>query len=407
MAVGAVDGAGEISVYSNQGPTLDITAPSNTNNGVVFYHGIRTLDREGSAGYSSGTTTNSFGGTSAATPIAAGVAALILAVDPTLTKTQVEEVMYNSAKDLGDPGFDNTFGHGVVNAYDALLSLNQEPDVTPPTIPTSFAASEIEDTKLVLTWTASTDDRAVAGYRVFQDGSELQTTTSTSLTVQGLSASTTYNFEVEAYDGAGNLSDRATTQATTTEPKPCEEATNDDFESGFGNWIDGGSDARRSASDSQYANSGTYAVRLRDNTSTSNIRTGNLDFSGVSRVQIDFTYITVSFDNPSEDFFLEYSTNGGSSWSQIEEWNLNDEFVNNQRYFEQVVFDATFSSTTQFRFRCDASNNGDRLYLDDIVITSCSSTEPTDTEAPSTPTACNCVKYFRYKCRRYLACIYG
>ncbi|MGB0295162.1 MAG: fibronectin type III domain-containing protein, partial [Flavobacteriaceae bacterium] len=386
MAVGAVDGAGEISVYSNQGPTLDITAPSNTNNGSVFYHGIRTLDREGSAGYSNGATTGGFGGTSAATPIAAGVAALILAVDPSLTKTQVEEVMYNSAKDLGDPGFDNTFGHGVVNAYDALLSLNQEPDVTPPTIPTSFAASDIEDTKLVLTWTASTDDRAVAGYRVFQDGSELQTTTSTSLTVQGLSASTTYNFEIEAYDGAGNLSDRATTQATTTEPKPCEEATNDDFESGFGNWIDGGSDARRSASDSQYANSGTYAVRLRDDTSTSNIRTGNLDFSGISRVQIDFTYITVSFDNPSEDFFLEYSTNGGSSWSQIEEWNLNDEFVNNQRYFEQVVFDATFSSTTQFRFRCDASNNGDRLYLDDIVITSCSSTEPTDEEAPSTPT---------------------
>ena len=79
MAVGAVDGAGEVSVYSNQGPTLDITAPSNTNNGSVFYHGIRTLDREGSAGYSNGTTTNSFGGTSAATPIAAGVAALILA----------------------------------------------------------------------------------------------------------------------------------------------------------------------------------------------------------------------------------------------------------------------------------------------------------------------------------------
>ena len=221
---------------------------------------------------------------------------------------------------------------------------------------------------------------------MFQDGSELQTTTSTSLTVQGLSASTTYNFEVEAYDGAGNLSDRATTQATTTEPKPCEEATNDDFESGFGNWIDGGSDARRSANDSQYANSGTYAVRLRDDTSTSNIRTGNLDFSGISRVQIDFTYITVSFDNPNEDFFLEYSTNGGTSWSQIEEWNLNDEFVNNQRYFEQVVFDASFSSTTQFRFRCDASNNGDRLYLDDIVITSCSSTEPTDEEDPSAPT---------------------
>ena len=103
IAVGGVDGAGVVSRYSNQGTALDITAPSNSDNGAVFYHGIRTLDREGSAGYSSGATTNSFGGTSAATPIAAGVAALILAVDPSLTKTQVEDVMYNTAKDLGDP----------------------------------------------------------------------------------------------------------------------------------------------------------------------------------------------------------------------------------------------------------------------------------------------------------------
>ena len=169
------DGAGEVSVYSNQGTALDITAPSNTNNGSVFYHGIRTLDREGSAGYSNGATTNSFGGTSAATPIAAGVAALILAVDPSLTKTQVEEVMYNTAKDLGATGRDNTFGHGVVNAHDALLSLNQEPDVTPPSTPKPFfSASGIEDTSLVLSWGASTDDRAVAGYRIFKTVQSLQ-----------------------------------------------------------------------------------------------------------------------------------------------------------------------------------------------------------------------------------------
>ena len=386
IAVGGVDGAGVVSRYSNQGTALDITAPSNSDNGAVFYHGIRTLDREGSAGYSSGATTNSFGGTSAATPIAAGVAALVLAVDPSLTKTQVEDVLYNTAKDLGAPGRDNTFGHGVVNAHDALLSLNQEPDVTPPTTPNPFSASGIEDTKLVLSWGASTDDRAVAGYRIFQNGSELTTTSSTSLTVLNLTPSTTYSFEVEAYDGAGNTSDRATTQATTAEPKPCEEATNDDFESGWGNWVDGGSDARRSINDQAYANSGSYTVRLRDDSSSSFIRTNTLNFEGVSRVQIEFSYIVVGFDNAGEGFFLEYSTNGGTSWSQIEEWNLTDEFQNNQRKFELVEFDATFTANTRFRFRNNASTNGDRLYLDDIIITSCTVSEPTDTEAPSTPT---------------------
>ncbi|MEL6943221.1 MAG: M14 family zinc carboxypeptidase, partial [Bacteroidota bacterium] len=52
----------------------------------------------------------------------------------------------------------------------------------------------------------------------------------------------------------------------------------DDFEAGFGNWNDGGSDCFRS-SDPTYANSGTYSVRLRDNTSTSVATTDLLELS--------------------------------------------------------------------------------------------------------------------------------
>ena len=88
----------------------------------------------------------------------------------------------------------------------------------------------------------------------------------------------------------------------------------------------------------------------------------------------------------AKKFLLDYSTNGGSTWTQIEEWNLTDEFQNNQRKFDTVELDATFTANTRFRFRCNASTNGDRVYLDDIVITSCTTTEPTDTEAPSDPT---------------------
>lgn len=148
---------------------------------------------------------------------------------------------------------------------------------------------------------------------------------------------------------------------------------NNGFETGLGIWNDGGSDARRSAADATYANTGTYCVRLRDNTNTSVITTDNLDLSSFEDITVSFSYITNSMDNANEDFWLQISTDGGASFTTIEEWNLNDEFVNNQRYNEVVTYAGTFTTTTQLRFRCDASGNTDYVYLDDIEISGCSS----------------------------------
>ncbi|MEL6718532.1 MAG: GEVED domain-containing protein, partial [Bacteroidota bacterium] len=144
----------------------------------------------------------------------------------------------------------------------------------------------------------------------------------------------------------------------------------DDFEAGFGNWNDGGSDCFRS-SDPTYANSGTYSVRLRDNTSTSVATTDLLDLSAYNEITVDFTYVPVSMDNSNEDFWLQISTNGGSSYTTVEEWNRGDEFENDIRYFESVVVNGPFSTNTRIRFRCDASGNADWVYLDDIVVTAC------------------------------------
>ena len=60
------------------------------------------------------------GGTSGACPIAAGVAALILSVEPNLTSDEVRHFLERSAKDLGDPGRDNYYGWGRVDARAAL-----------------------------------------------------------------------------------------------------------------------------------------------------------------------------------------------------------------------------------------------------------------------------------------------
>ena len=72
-----------------------------------------------------------FNGTSCSTPYAAGVAALILSLNPTLTPAEVWTIMKNSATDMtidGGAGWDRYTGYGMVNAYQALLQI-QDPAV--------------------------------------------------------------------------------------------------------------------------------------------------------------------------------------------------------------------------------------------------------------------------------------
>ena len=66
-------------------------------------------------------------GTSMATPHVSGVAALVWSARPSLTASQVRQVLLDSAKDLGTPGRDNTFGYGLVQAKAALDRLSTIP----------------------------------------------------------------------------------------------------------------------------------------------------------------------------------------------------------------------------------------------------------------------------------------
>ena len=80
--------------------------------------------------------------------------------------------------------------------------------------PTSPAVSNVTQTGLTLSWTATTDSRAV-GYEVFRGGVLLGTTTSTSFPVTGLACGTQYTLGVRAVDVTGAASTSATTTATT------------------------------------------------------------------------------------------------------------------------------------------------------------------------------------------------
>ncbi len=101
---------------SNWGPEVDVVAP-----GVHIY----TTDIMGGGGYGSGNYIPGFNGTSSATPHVAGVAALVLSVDPDLRSWEVEDLIKLTADDLGAGGRDEQFGFGRVNARRALEAASR------------------------------------------------------------------------------------------------------------------------------------------------------------------------------------------------------------------------------------------------------------------------------------------
>lgn len=79
-----------------------------------------------------------------------------------------------------------------------------------PSVPENLEAESVTETGLVLKWDASTDNIGMAGYYVYQGGSQLNggaLVAGTSYAVSGLSIGNTYSFTVRAVDAANNVSD--------------------------------------------------------------------------------------------------------------------------------------------------------------------------------------------------------
>jgi glucose/arabinose dehydrogenase/chitodextrinase len=91
------------------------------------------------------------------------------------------------------------------------------PDTEPPTTPGNLQKTGSTATSIAISWTASTDNVGVAGYRVFRGTTEVGTTTSTSFTVGSLACGTAHDISVEAFDSSNRVSGRATINASTSD----------------------------------------------------------------------------------------------------------------------------------------------------------------------------------------------
>jgi len=149
VAVGATNTADTKTSWSNYGTYIDIVAPGES---------IYTTYTSG--GYAS------VAGTSFASPIAAGVAALIYALNPAFTPDQVEHLIFTTCVDLGAPGEDNLYGYGRVNAAAAVAKASEALGNSPPTAVAS-AVPTGGDLPLTVTFdgSASTDpDGTIVAY---------------------------------------------------------------------------------------------------------------------------------------------------------------------------------------------------------------------------------------------------
>jgi len=142
VAVSASTSLNKKAAYSNWGKEISVTAPSNNWHPIdqqefVAGRGIWTADNEDSGtGFTSNSKyTGDFGGTSSATPLVAGIAALCISVNPDLTAKEVKKILEATTDKIEDKepdivlgnkkgtykrGHSEWFGHGKVNAAKAV-----------------------------------------------------------------------------------------------------------------------------------------------------------------------------------------------------------------------------------------------------------------------------------------------
>ena len=192
LTVGGTDENDALYGWSNTGNNIDLVAPGCAGNTTT-----------NGGGYSSAC------GTSFSAPIVAGVAALVLSMNSSLTPAQVTDVLRQSADDLGQAGWDPTYGYGRVNAARAVESAwgvaKTEPLSVSITAPTNGATVSGQVSVLA----TATDSVSVTSVLLYVDG-----------VLSGTGSGTPYSFkwdttkaangshilEAQASDAAGNSS---------------------------------------------------------------------------------------------------------------------------------------------------------------------------------------------------------
>jgi len=220
MAVSATDYGDGYAYYSQYGSHCDIAAPGGE---ISYYHDpngiystMPTYAVYMTTYYGYTTNYDYLQGTSQATPHVSGLAALIWSMDPTLTNDEVQNLIEQTADDLGAPGKDQDYGWGRINAYTALLTL------APPDPPVLAAIDNFDgDHTYTVTWSTVA---GATGYLLQESSMESfdspitrysGTHAQTHVTGQNVGV---WYYRARTIDALGNASDWSNVQSVTVLP---------------------------------------------------------------------------------------------------------------------------------------------------------------------------------------------
>jgi thermitase len=193
LTVGATDQSDALYSWSNSGKDIDVVAPGN----------VATTSRGG--GYVTGT------GTSFAAPIVAGAAALVLSANPALTGSEVQNIIKQSADDLGTTGWDPTYGYGRINLASALNMSSGSGgtgDTTAPSIIITSPADGSTVAGMVGVLVSAVDNVGTVKVELYVDGIRYGTSSNFPFTIKWntrKAARGGHTLQAKAYDAAGNV----------------------------------------------------------------------------------------------------------------------------------------------------------------------------------------------------------
>jgi subtilisin family serine protease len=340
---------------ANAAGAVDIIAPT------ILY----TTDILGAGGFRSGDYEPYFNGTSCATPYAAGVCALIKSKNPSFTPAQVKSQLTSTAQDIVNvesvAGWDRYSGFGMVDINGAVGGGGG----CSPLVTANFSGTPTTGAApLTVNFTDLSTGSPTSWSWNFGDGG----TSTAQNPSHAYAAAGTYNVTLTATNACGSDPEVKNAYVTVTGGGVTwTTITFDQFETNFGSYTDGGTDCVRYTGGT-FSYQGVASIDVQDNTTTSNFSTtAARNVSTYQTQQITFFFRAQSME-AGEDFFVEYFN--GTAYQVVGTYVSGTSFTNGSFFTSTITLNAgtvAFPTNARIRFRCDASNDNDDVYIDNIT----------------------------------------
>ncbi len=323
IAVGATTPSDKRASFSNFNPYIDVVAPG------TFIYGLNRWNHQDDYFI--------MNGTSQATPFVSGIAALLLAQDMTRTPEQIRQIIQLTAEDqIGPahedlPGYDDYFGYGRINAYEALV----------------YASNQNEQP-------------------LFHGEAEANNTCQIGLPCDDNNSCTVNDVIVADCLCQGTVEDNL---GCEQEDVSCMQLHVENFENRRRSWIVKGRHARL---EERLSQTGKFGARIEANHDEhSSIKTSLLDYSDFREVTVSFSYETTNMKR-GDQFVFEVSNNGGRSFLELESWSVGRDFQNDvQQNGSVFISKQLLTNRTVFRFRSIAGHASTGVHIDNILQEGC------------------------------------